>query len=41
MVMIPEMVRQILLRPGMKALSRIDYQGGHLPEKYELSWEKS
>jgi cytochrome P450 len=38
MVMIPEMVRQILLRPGMKANGAIDYQGGHLPERYDLSW---
>jgi cytochrome P450 len=38
MVMIPEMVRQIMLRPGLKANGRIDYQGGHLPQKYDLSW---
>jgi cytochrome P450 len=41
MVMIPEMVRQMLLRPGLKANGRIDYQGGHLPEKYDLSWNKA
>ncbi|HZS29249.1 MAG TPA: cytochrome P450, partial [Candidatus Angelobacter sp.] len=40
MVMIPEMVRQMLLRPGLKANGRIDYEGGHLPEKYELTWGK-
>jgi cytochrome P450 len=40
MVMIPEMVRQIMQRPGLRANSRIDYQGGHLPEKYDLSWSK-
>jgi cytochrome P450 len=38
MVMIPEMVRQILLRPGIKANGSIDYQGGHLPQRYDLSW---
>jgi len=38
MVMIPEMVRQILLRPGIKANASIDYQGGHLPQRYDLSW---
>jgi len=41
MVMIPEMVRQMLLRPGLKANGRIDYQGGHLPEKYDLAWNKA
>jgi len=38
MVMIPEMVRQALLRPGIKANGSIDYQGGHLPQKYDISW---
>jgi cytochrome P450 len=38
MVMIPEMVRQLLLRPNLKAVDRIDYQGGHLPQAYKLSW---
>lgn len=38
MVMIPEMVRQALLRPGIKANGSIDYQGGHLPQRYDLSW---
>ncbi|GAB4062382.1 cytochrome P450 [Uliginosibacterium sediminicola] len=38
MVMIPEMVRQILLRPGLKASAPIDYKGGPFPEVYELSW---
>ena len=38
MVMIPEMVRQALLRPGLKANGGIDYQGGHLPQQYDLSW---
>jgi cytochrome P450 len=38
MVMIPEMVRQILLRPGIKALGPIDFKSGPLPESYQLSW---
>ena len=38
MVMIPEMVRQILLIPGLKADGAIDYEGGHLPQRYQLSW---
>ena len=36
--MIPEMVRQMLLRPGLHAEGRIDYAGGHLPQKYQLRW---
>jgi cytochrome P450 len=38
MVMIPEMVRQLFLRTGLKANGRIDYQGEHLPQRYELAW---
>jgi cytochrome P450 len=38
MMMIPEMVRQILLMPGLKASGPIDYKGEHLPQRYELSW---
>ena len=41
MVMIPEMVRQVLLKPGIKANGRIDYEGGHLPQRYDLSWSGS
>jgi len=40
MVMIPEMVRQILVLPGIRAAGPIDYQGGHLPESYNLSWQR-
>src|SRR5882762_6914534 len=36
MVMIPEMVRQAVLRPGIKANGSIDCQGGHLPQRYDL-----
>lgn len=38
MVMIPEMVRQILLRPGIRPLAPIDYKGGPFPETFELAW---
>lgn len=38
MVMIPEIVRQLFLRPGLKANGHIDYKGGPFPEKYELTW---
>lgn len=37
-VMIPEMVRQMILRPSLRAEGRIDYAGGHLPQKYQLRW---
>jgi cytochrome P450 len=38
MVMIPEMVRQIVSRPDLEAVSRIDYRGEHLPQQYDLRW---
>lgn len=38
MVMIPEMLRQILRRPGLRAEGRIEYDEGHLPKHYPLSW---
>jgi cytochrome P450 len=38
MVLIPETVRQILIRPGISALGPIDYKSGPFPEHYELSW---
>jgi cytochrome P450 len=38
MVMIPEMVRQVLLRHNIKANAAIDYKSGPFPEAYELSW---
>jgi cytochrome P450 len=38
MVMIPEMVRQLFLRPGLKANGKIDFKGGPFPEHYEVSW---
>jgi len=41
MVMIPEMVRQVLLRKAVQAHGSIDYEGGHLPQHYALSWSTS
>ena len=38
MVMIPEMVRQIMLRPDIRQDAPIDYKGEHLPQEYRLSW---
>jgi cytochrome P450 len=38
MAMIPEMVRQILLRPGLTQDAPIDFKGEHLPQAYHLSW---
>jgi len=37
MVMIPEIVRQILLRPGLEAKGKIVYEG-HMPKSYDLNW---
>jgi cytochrome P450 len=37
MVMIPEIVRQILLQPDLKADGDIVYDG-HMPKSYELAW---
>lgn len=38
MVMIPEMVRQVLIRQDIKAKAAIDYKAGPFPEQYDLSW---
>ena len=38
MVMIPEMVRQVLIRQDIKAKAAIDYKDGPFPEQYYLSW---
>lgn len=38
MEMIPEMVRQVLLLPGLTSAGPIDYKNGPFPEYYELSW---
>jgi len=37
MVMIPEMVRQVLLLPGLTAEREIQYDG-HMPKSYTLTW---
>ena len=39
MVLIPEMVRQIVLRPGLKQVGPIEYKGQHLPQAYNLTWD--
>lgn len=38
MVMIPEIVRQILLQPGLEASGDIVYDG-HMPSSYNLTWK--
>lgn len=38
MVMIPEMVRQILLRPGLVAEGPMDFGDGPFPQKWNLRW---
>jgi cytochrome P450 len=39
MVMIPEMVRQILLKDDLQANSEMDFEGGPFPEKYQIAWK--
>lgn len=39
MVMIPEMVRQVLLKKGVETKGDIDYKSGPFPESYNLSWD--
>jgi cytochrome P450 len=38
MVMIPEMVRQVMLRQGIEGKGDIDYEDGPFPESYQLAW---
>jgi cytochrome P450 len=38
-VMIPEMVRQLLLRPEVQAKGSIDRKGGAVPEHYSIQWQ--
>ncbi len=40
MMMIPEMVRQVLRRPGIKPVGPMKYLGKPFPEQYRFSWEK-
>jgi cytochrome P450 len=37
-VMIPEIVRQCLLLPGLEAAGPVDYKGGPVPEYFPLRW---
>ena len=39
MAMIPEMVRQVVLRTDIQASSAMDYNKGPFPETYTLSWK--
>ena len=38
MAMIPEMVKQVLLKDGLQAASKMDFEGGPFPESYTLKW---
>jgi len=39
MAMIPEMVRQVMLRTDIQAISPMNYKDGPFPEEYDLSWK--
>lgn len=39
MVMIPEMVRQVMLRDDIKPASTMDFKNGPFPESYQLAWK--
>jgi len=39
MAMIPEMVRQVMLRTDLQATSPMNYKDGPFPEEYNLSWQ--
>lgn len=39
MVMIPEMVRQVMLRQDLSASTTMDYKDGPFPESYTLNWQ--
>ena len=38
MEMIPEMVRQVILRTDIQENAPVNYRGGALPEEYKVSW---
>jgi len=40
LIMIPEMVRQVLRRPGIKVVSPMEYLGKPFPEQYHFSWDR-
>jgi hypothetical protein len=37
--MIPEMVRQVLLLPNLRATAPVDYKNGPFPESYPIAWD--
>jgi cytochrome P450 len=37
--MIPEIVRQVLLLPGIRAAGKVDKKRGPVPERYRLRWD--
>ena len=39
--MIPEIVRSVLLQPGVRAVGPVDNKGGPVPEHYLLQWNTS
>ena len=39
MVMIPEMVKQVLIRKDISSTEKINYKGGPFPESYPLTWQ--
>ncbi|MEK6749552.1 MAG: cytochrome P450 [Pseudomonadota bacterium] len=39
MAMIPEMVRQVMLRTDIRATSPMNYKNGPFPEEYQLAWK--
>jgi cytochrome P450 len=39
MVMIPEMVKQVLLRSDIREAGLMDYKDGPFPEEYQLTWK--
>ncbi|ODS24313.1 hypothetical protein AB835_04620 [Candidatus Endobugula sertula] len=41
MAMIPEMVRQLIFRENLQAVSSLDYKDGPFPEEYHLLWNDS
>jgi len=38
MVMLPEMVRQVMLRNNLTATTQMDYKNTPFPESYTLKW---
>jgi hypothetical protein len=38
MTMIPEIVRQVVLRPDLKEMGDIDFGGMPFPQRYDIAW---